>query len=79
MHDVAARIALFPRVVVELGMGDGRLLESLAKRDDNTLHIGIELDAGQCDRARSRIVQDNVLILNGSFVDMLPAFPSTGF
>lgn len=77
MHDVVARIALFPRVVVELGMGDGRLLESLAKRDDNTLHIGIELDAGQCDRARSRIVQDNVLILNGSFVDMLPAFPNS--
>lgn len=65
----------FPRVIVELGMGDGRLLESLAKRDGNSLYIGIELDNEQCDRARSRIALANVAIVSGSIEDVVPTFP----
>jgi tRNA G46 methylase TrmB len=67
----------WPRVVVELGMGDGRLLESLAKRDGSSLHIGIELDSDLCRQAKSRIVLANVKILSGSFEDIVLAFPDS--
>jgi tRNA G46 methylase TrmB len=65
----------WPRVVVELGMGDGRLLESLAKQDPVSLYVGIELDGEQCRQAQSRIALANVKILAGSFEDIVPAFP----
>jgi tRNA G46 methylase TrmB len=65
----------WPRVIVELGMGDGRLLESLAKTDDNSLYVGIELDSEQCRRAGSRIAGSNVVIMNSSFEDIVPTFP----
>jgi tRNA G46 methylase TrmB len=65
----------WPRVIVELGIGDGRLLESLAKRDSNSLHIGIELDSEQCRQAQSRIALTNVAILSGSFEEIVPTFP----
>jgi tRNA (guanine-N7-)-methyltransferase len=64
----------WPRIVVELGMGDGRLLESLAKRDGNSLYVGIELDGDQCRQARSRIALANVEILSGSFEEIVPVF-----
>lgn len=65
----------WPRVIVELGMGDGRLLESMAKRDSNSLYVGIELDSDQCAQARSRIALANVVILSGSIEDIVPTFP----
>jgi tRNA G46 methylase TrmB len=65
----------WPRVVVELGMGDGRVLESLAKRDSRSLYVGIELDRDQCRQAQSRVALANVVILNGSFEDIVPTFP----
>jgi tRNA G46 methylase TrmB len=63
-----------PRLVVELGMGDGTLLETLAKRDRNSIYIGIELDNEQCARARSKITLSNVIIKNRSFEDIVPTF-----
>jgi tRNA G46 methylase TrmB len=69
------RFSSYPRIVVELGMGDGRLLESLAQRDRNSLYVGIELDKEQCVLAESRITVSNVTILSGSFEDILPTFP----
>ncbi|HEV8405735.1 MAG TPA: methyltransferase domain-containing protein [Nitrososphaera sp.] len=69
------RFSSYPRIIVELGMGDGRLLESLAKGDGNTLYVGIELDKKQCSLARSRITLSNVMILGGSFENILPTFP----
>ena len=67
-------LPLYPRLVVELGMGDGKLLETLAKRDRNSIYIGIELDNEQCIQARSRISLSNVIIVNGSFEDLVPTF-----
>jgi tRNA G46 methylase TrmB len=64
-----------PKVIVELGMGDGRLLESLAEHDANSLYVGIELDKEQCAQARSRISIANVEIMSGSFEDILTTFP----
>ncbi|HEX6252637.1 MAG TPA: methyltransferase domain-containing protein [Nitrososphaera sp.] len=63
-----------PRLVVELGMGDGTLLETLAARDRNSIYIGIELDNEQCLQARSRITLSNVIIMNRSFEDLVPTF-----
>jgi tRNA G46 methylase TrmB len=65
----------WPRVIVELGMGDGRVLETLAKRSSNSLYVGIELDGDQCRQAQSRIALSNVVILNGSIEDIVPTFP----
>jgi tRNA G46 methylase TrmB len=64
-----------PKVIVELGMGDGRLLESLAKRDSNSLYVGIELDSDQCMQAQSRVALSHLIILSGSFEDIVPTFP----
>jgi len=72
---LADTIGVFPRVVVELGMGDGRLLESLARNDSRALHVGIEVDGEQCRQARSRIRLGNVLVLNGAFEEILQQFP----
>jgi cyclopropane fatty-acyl-phospholipid synthase-like methyltransferase len=65
------------RVIVELGMGDGQLLENLAKCDANThsIYIGIELDKQQYEDAKRRINLENVKLLNGSFEDIVPTFP----
>jgi tRNA G46 methylase TrmB len=69
------RFSSYPRIIVELGMGDGRLLESLAQRDGNSLYVGIELDKEQCQLVESRITLSNLMILGGSFEDILPTFP----
>lgn len=65
----------FKKIIVELGMGDGRLIESLAKNDQRSLFIGIEIDSIQCREAKARITLDNVVILNNSFEDSIIAFP----
>src|SRR5687768_4132782 len=63
-----------PKLVVELGMGDGTLLETLAKCDRHSTYIGIELNNEQCVQARSRITLSNVIIMNSSFEDIVPTF-----
>lgn len=69
-------ISNYPRVVVELGIGDGRLLEDLAEHDTSSFYIGIELNAEHCREAQSRIGISNVAILPGSFEDIVPVFPA---
>jgi tRNA G46 methylase TrmB len=64
----------YPKVVVELGMGDGRLLETLAKQNSNSLYIGIEFDNDRVRQAKSRISLSNVVILNRAFEDVVPTF-----
>jgi tRNA G46 methylase TrmB len=67
--------SLVPKIIVELGMGDGRLLEALAKRDSGSLYVGIELDSEKCMQAQSRIALCNIVILPGSFAEIVPMFP----
>jgi tRNA G46 methylase TrmB len=55
-------------------MGDGTLLETLAKHDRNSIYIGIELNNEQCVQARSRITLSNIIILNRSFEELVPTF-----
>lgn len=68
---------VFPhtRTIVELGMGDGRLIESLASGDPQTVYIGIELDGEQCAQARARINLQNVFVVHGSFEEIVARFP----
>jgi len=75
---LADKLDLFPKIVVELGMGDGRVLESLAKADGGSLHVGIELNAEQCTQVKSRIRLDNIIVLNGSFEKIIPHLPDNG-
>lgn len=75
--DFARLFSSYPKVTVELGIGDGRLLENLAKNDTGSLLVGIELSGEQCEQAKSRIDLENVLILQGSFEDIIPAFPDS--
>lgn len=65
----------YPTITVELGMGDGKVLESLAKADADSLFVGIELDSKQCEQVRSRMTLPNVTVLNGSFEEIVPKFP----
>ena len=53
------------RTIVELGMGDGQLIESLAKGDPETIYIGVELDAQQSAQAKSRMRLQNVFVVQG--------------
>ena len=69
------KLAAYPRILVELGMGDGRLLERLAKADDRSLYIGIEIDETQCGQARARLSAENIMLLCGSFEDFVPTLP----
>ena len=68
------------KVVVELGMGDGRLLEGLVKQLPSTenqkvLYIGIEKDRYQYSTAKSRFGLANAWLINASFEDIIPLFP----
>lgn len=64
------------RTIVELGMGDGRLIEALARGDPQTVYVGIELDLEQCAQAKSRTSGlQNVFVVQGSFADIVPRFP----
>ena len=74
--DFGKLFSSYSRIIVELGMGNGKLLESLAKDDACSLYLGIELKSELCDQARSRITVDNNLqIMNGSFEEVILDFP----
>lgn len=63
------------RTIVELGMGDGRVLEALAAKDPETVYIGIEIDAELCRQAKARINLQNAFVMEGSFAEIVPRFP----
>src|SRR5687767_3672570 len=69
------KLALYPKIVVELGMGDGKLIESLAKKDRHSLYVGIEIDKSQFLQAQSLVSADNVALFNGSFDQLVPTLP----
>ena len=63
----------FPtRLVVELGMGDGTLIEILAQQNQNSAFSGIEIHLDQCIQARSRKSLLNISIINSSIEDIVP-------
>jgi hypothetical protein len=64
------------KLVVELGMGDGRHLCELSKdaRGTNTLFIGIENNTSLYSEAAGRINTNNVLLVNDSFENRIREF-----
>ena len=75
MQEMDFSSLFYSKIIVELGMGDGRLLEVLATDNNNSLCIGIEIDSTQCLLAKSRVSRlPNVVIMNSSFVDVVSTF-----
>jgi hypothetical protein len=68
MFDVSL-IGKYPKIVVELGSGDGRLLSKLAQEHSNrsVLLIGIESDSLEHHKACKNFRNDNILFINDSF------------
>jgi tRNA G46 methylase TrmB len=73
------------KMIVELGMGDGRLLKKLVEKgydiklktnNRTTTYVGIELDRKQFEVAEGHLkLNENVILLNASFEEVLPMFP----
>ncbi|HZD35008.1 MAG TPA: hypothetical protein VE130_07365 [Nitrososphaeraceae archaeon] len=64
------------KLVVELGMGDGRHLDELSKDDQdiNALFIGIEKDTSLFAEAARRINASNVVLINDNFESRITDF-----
>lgn len=65
----ASVINKYDKVVVELGSGDGRLLNHIANENirENILLIGIELNTSEHQKACENLKKDNVIFINQSF------------
>jgi tRNA G46 methylase TrmB len=73
------------KVIVEFGMGDGRLLKKFIEKGSDIklktnsatpTYVGIELDRNQFEVAEGDLkLNDNVILLNVSFEEVLPMFP----
>ncbi|MFY9868662.1 MAG: hypothetical protein WAK17_02990 [Candidatus Nitrosopolaris sp.] len=73
------------KVIVEFGMGDGRLLKKLVEKGSDIelktnittpTYVGIELDRKHFEVAEWHMKLDkNVILLNASFEEILPMFP----
>lgn len=65
------------KTIVEIGSGDGRLLNNLASlyhMDDNALLIGIEVDEFQYRNSCAQIKRGNVRFINDEFENVLASF-----
>ena len=78
MHrDSTKRFYNYGKIIVEIGSGDGRLLNNLASlyhMDDNVLLIGIEVDESQYLNSCTQIKRDNVRFINDEFENVLTNF-----
>jgi len=62
------------KIILELGMGDGKLLYSLSKNNCDYYFIGIEIKEENFKIAKKNIKLPNVMLLNYSFETILPLF-----
>lgn len=67
----------FQKVIVELGIGDGQLLQNVVRRRQsaNTCYVGIEIDSKQVQLARQKLREKNVYLINESFEKVVLCFP----
>ncbi len=83
-YDVPCSSKTF-KIIVELGIGDGRLLRKLLDvdkeadrkdvREKRPLYFGIEIEKSNYDKAKSLLETfDNVKLINGSFEVLLNGF-----
>ena len=62
------------KIVVELGMGDGNLINSLSEKYQDYYFIGIEKQESYFTKAKYNIKSQNVKLLHTLFEDILPLF-----
>ncbi len=65
------------KIIVEIGSGDGRLLNNLASlyhMDDNVLLVGIEVDETQYRNSCAQIKRGNVQFINDEFENVFANF-----
>ncbi|MGE0242351.1 MAG: methyltransferase domain-containing protein [Nitrososphaeraceae archaeon] len=62
------------KIILELGMGDGKLLNSLSKNNFDCYFIGVEIKEENFNIAKKNIKSPNVMLLNYSFETILPSF-----
>ena len=78
MHrDSATPFYSHGKIIVEIGSGDGRLLNNLASlyhKDDNVHFIGIEVDESQYRNSCTQVKRGNVRFINDEFEKVLANF-----
>jgi len=64
-------------VVIEIGIGDGQLLEGVIDYENspNTCYIGVEIESSQICKARDRIAGKNIYLINESIEKVIPSLP----
>lgn len=67
----------FQKIIVELGIGDGQLLQNVVRRrqSPDTCYVGIEIDSKQVQIARQKLREKNVYLINESFEKVVLCFP----
>lgn len=64
-------------MVIELGSGDGQLLEGVINYENsqNTCYVGVEIDAAQIQKARDRMTGKNIFLINEHIEKVIPLLP----
>ena len=70
-------LSTFDKVLIELGIGDGQLLEAVINYENspNTCYVGIEIDAARIQKARDRMTGKNIFLINESIEKVIPLLP----
>jgi len=78
-NNIVSTISLseFDKVVIEIGIGDGQLLEGVIDYENspNTCYIGVEIESSQICKARDRIACKNIYLINESIEKVIPSLP----
>lgn len=74
---IISTVSKFQKVIVELGIGDGQLLQDVVKRrqSPDTCYVGIEIDEKQIQLAGQKLREKNVYLINESFEKVVLCFP----
>ncbi|HJR85037.1 MAG TPA: methyltransferase domain-containing protein [Nitrososphaeraceae archaeon] len=74
---IISTISKFQKVIVELGIGDGQLLQDVvrSRQSPDTCYVGIEIDEKQIQLARQKLREKNVYLINESFEKVVLYLP----
>lgn len=77
-NSIVPTLSTFDKVVVELGMGNGQLLDKIIEYRDspNTCYVGIEIDSEQIQKAHHKLRGENIYLINDSIEGVIPFFPN---
>jgi tRNA G46 methylase TrmB len=70
-------LSAFDKVVIEIGIGDGQLLNGVIdyEKSPNTCYIGLEIESSQICKARDRMSGKNIFLVNESIEEVIPSLP----